>query len=84
MSDSITEVDPRILNIAKKIKALRIKNGYKSYEHFAHDHNLQRMSYWRLEKGSNLTLKTLFKVLDIHHVSVEDFFTNGKDTTLIK
>jgi DNA-binding XRE family transcriptional regulator len=83
MSESLEE-DPRILVIAKKIKALRINNGYKSYEHFAHDHNLQRMSYWRLEKGSNLTLKTLFKILDIHHVTVEDFFSNAKDGKIVK
>lgn len=83
MSESLEE-DQRILVIAKKIKALRINNGYKSYEHFAHDHNLQRMSYWRLEKGSNLTLKTLFKILDIHHVSVEDFFSNAKDGKVVK
>ena len=83
MSEPLEE-DQRILVIAKKIKALRINNGYKSYEHFAHDHNLQRMSYWRLEKGSNLTLKTLFKILDIHHVSVEDFFSNAKDGKVVK
>ncbi|MEY3417325.1 MAG: hypothetical protein RL060_1437 [Bacteroidota bacterium] len=83
MSETLEE-DQRILVIAKKIKALRINNGYKSYEHFAHDHNLQRMSYWRLEKGSNLTLKTLFKILDIHHVSVEDFFSNAKDGKVVK
>jgi transcriptional regulator with XRE-family HTH domain len=71
MSES-KDIDPRILEIAQKLKVLRIKKGYRSYEHFAHDHNLQRMAYWRLEKGSNLTLKTLFKILDIHGVSLEE------------
>lgn len=68
------EVDPEILKIANKIKALRIKNGYSSHETFAWDNNLNRVQYWRIENGSNITLKTLLKILDIHNISLSEFF----------
>jgi len=67
--------DKRIKLIAKKIKKLRILKGYSSYEDFALDFNLDRKQYWRDEKGSNITLKTLFKILDIHKISLDEFFS---------
>lgn len=70
----LEDTDPRILKIANKIKELRIKKGYTSHELFAWDNNLNRVQYWRIEKGSNITLKTLLMVLDIHKISLADFF----------
>lgn len=70
----LEDTDPRILKIANKIKELRIKKGYTSHELFAWDNNLNRVQYWRIEKGSNITLKTLLIVLDIHKISLADFF----------
>jgi transcriptional regulator with XRE-family HTH domain len=61
--------------IGERLKALRIKQGYKSYESFAIDHDLSRMQYWRIEKGlTNLTFRSLINLLNIHKISVEDFF----------
>ncbi|MBI2258363.1 MAG: XRE family transcriptional regulator [Flavobacteriia bacterium] len=60
--------------VSKKIKNLRIINGYTSYETFANDYDLDRKQYWRIENGSNITLKTLDKILSIHKISVSDFF----------
>lgn len=60
--------------VSEKIKALRFKKGYSSYETFANDFNLDRKQYWRIENGSNITLKTLEKILEIHNISVNDFF----------
>ncbi len=70
------EVDPRILKIANKLKALRIQKGYSSHESFAWDYGLNRVQYWRIEKGSNITIKTLLTVLDIHNISLKEFFEN--------
>ncbi len=67
-------LDPRIAKIAAKLKDLRIKAGYTSHESFAWDHEINRIQYWRIEKGSNITLKTLLTILDIHKVSMSDFF----------
>ena len=74
--ESIPEniVDQRIKKIANQIKELRIQKGYSSHENFAWDHNLNRVQYWRIEKGSNITLKTLITILDIHQISLSDFF----------
>ena len=66
--------DERILLVAKKIKELRIKADYTSAESFAYDHNLNRVQYWRVESGTNATLKTLLKILDIHKISLAEFF----------
>lgn len=61
--------------IGKKFEELRRKKGYKSYESFAFDHELPRMQYWRIENGrTNITLKTLVKLLVIHNMTVEAFF----------
>lgn len=66
--------DERILRIAKKIRQLRIDANYTSAESFAYDNNINRVQYWRVENGTNLTLKTLLKLLDIHKISLSDFF----------
>lgn len=68
------ELDIRIQKIATKIKQLRIDAGFTNYEYFAYEIEMSRMQYWRLEKGKNMTLETLFTVLDAHKMSLEDFF----------
>jgi transcriptional regulator with XRE-family HTH domain len=61
--------------IAQKLVELRKKKGYSSYESFAFDHDIPRMQYWRIEKGkTNITLKSLVKILAIHKLTVEEFF----------
>jgi transcriptional regulator with XRE-family HTH domain len=66
--------DQRIQTIAKKIRQLRIEANYTSAESFAYDKDINRVQYWRVENGTNLTLKTLLKILDIHKISLGDFF----------
>ncbi|GAB3828673.1 XRE family transcriptional regulator [Hymenobacter jeollabukensis] len=68
--------DPRILQIAHKLKHLRLAAGYTSYEAFAFDHDLPRVGYGRHEKGSNLTLKSLLRLLDIHGLTLAEFFAD--------
>lgn len=68
------DIDSRSQKIADKIKALRIQKGYTSHENFAWDYDINRVQYWRIEKGSNITIKTLLTILDIHGVSLSDFF----------
>jgi len=67
-------MDERILKIANKIKQLRIEKGYVSYEFFAWEHNIPRVQYWRMEKGTNFTIRTLLRILDAHEMTLEDFF----------
>ncbi len=67
-------IDPRIIKIGEKLKKLRKDKGYSSYENFAWDNNLPRMQYWRMEKGTNFTIKNLIKILDIHGLTFKEFF----------
>lgn len=60
--------------IGKKLKKLRIDSGYSSYEIFAWENNLSRIQYWKMEKGTNCTLKSLDRVLKIHKLSIMQFF----------
>jgi transcriptional regulator with XRE-family HTH domain len=75
MASEVQNTDPRLKEIALKIKELRKSSGCRSYETFALDHNLDRKQYWRVENGSNITLATLLKILDIHQISLQDFFS---------
>ena len=77
MSEQIEISNNLLLAISKKLKELRIKAGYSSYETFANDYDLDRKQYWRFENGTNLTLKTLIKILQIHKVSLMDFFNDS-------
>ena len=73
------EEDLRILKIADKIKELRLQKGYSSHENFAWDNNLSRVQYWRIEKGNNITMKTLLTILDIHKLSLSEFFKDMEE-----
>lgn len=64
----------QIKKVAKKIKQLRKDKGYTSFQDFAYEHELNRVQYWRVESGHNITLKTLFKILKIHNLTPEEFF----------
>jgi len=74
MENSEEKILLRIEKVAKKIKQLRKDKGYTSFQSFAFEYELNRVQYWRIESGRNITLKTLIKVLDIHKISLEDFF----------
>jgi len=62
--------------VAQKLRQLRIDAGYSSYETFAFDKEINRVQYWRIENGKNITLQTLFKILKLHKITPEEFF-NG-------
>jgi transcriptional regulator with XRE-family HTH domain len=61
--------------VGVKLTELRKQKGYTSHQDFAFDHDIPRVQYWRIEKGTtNLTLKSLVKILSIHELTVEEFF----------
>lgn len=72
------ELDPRLVQIGEKLKELRIKKGYTSYEQFAFDNELPRSGYGDHEKGKNMTLASLIRLLDIHEISLKVFFKDLK------
>jgi transcriptional regulator with XRE-family HTH domain len=61
--------------IGSKLTDLRKQKGYTSHEDFAYDFDIPRVQYWRIEKGkTNVTVKSLCRILSIHNISLEDFF----------
>jgi transcriptional regulator with XRE-family HTH domain len=64
--------------ISKRLKQLRKEKGFKNYEHFAYELGMSRSSYWRIEKGSNFEMKTLFRICKLLGISVQEFFTDTK------
>lgn len=74
MEDLEKNIELKINQISQKLKEIRLSKGYTSYETFAYENELNRVQYWRIESGRNITLKTLIKVLEIHKISLEEFF----------
>lgn len=67
----------RIREIAEKIRKLRIQKGYSNYEHFAIDHDLPTVQYWRIESAkTNPTIQSILKILDIHGITLKEFFSD--------
>jgi len=71
-------MDDRILQIAKRIKQLRIDKGYGSHEFFAWENKIPRVQYWRMEKRTNFTIRTFLRILDAHDMTLKIFF-DGMD-----
>jgi hypothetical protein len=63
--------------IGSRLMELRKAKGYTSHEIFCYDFDLPRMQYWRMENGkTNVTLKSLHRVVTIHKITMEDFFND--------
>jgi transcriptional regulator with XRE-family HTH domain len=74
--------DPVIKKIAERIRDLRKTKTKKSVEDFAIDNGLNRVQYWRLEKGINFTIVSLLKVLTVHKMSLSEFFKDINETEI--
>lgn len=62
-------------SIGDKLIELRKQKGYLSSVDFAKDFDLPTIQYWRMEKGrTNMTLKSLHKILTIHSMNIEELF----------
>ncbi|HYG04343.1 MAG TPA: helix-turn-helix transcriptional regulator [Chryseosolibacter sp.] len=68
-------LDSALKSIGVKLAVLRRRKGYTSHESFAYDYDIPRMHYWRIENGkTNLTIRSLMKILHIHNITLEQFF----------
>ena len=73
MAESIKQ-EEYLKRVGEGIKELRLNAGFTSAETFANEYNLNRVQYWRVEKGANITLKTLLNILSLHNLSPSVFF----------
>lgn len=63
-----------LVKIGQKLKELRQKKGYTNYENFAYEHDIPRAQYGRYEKGQDMRISSLLKVLKALDISPADFF----------
>ena len=66
--------------IGARIRALRIKAGYSSFEDFAYEHDMASSQLGRYERGaSDMRLSTLMRILEALNVTFAEFFSEGFD-----
>lgn len=66
--------DEIIQKVAERFKTLRQDMGYGNYEKFANDKDIHRAQYGRYEKGTDLRLSSLAKVLRALEITPAEFF----------
>ena len=71
--------DPRIIKIGQNLRKLRKAKGHGSYVDFANSYGLDKSQYWRLEAGIGFNVKSLLRILDIHQISLKDFFNDFEE-----
>ena len=69
--------DKELKKLGARIKQLRVKAGFTSYEYFAYEHEISRTQYARYEKGLDLRYSTLMKIISAHGLTVKEFFSEG-------
>ena len=67
----------KLNQLGNRIKELRIKKGFKNAEFFAYEHEINRSQYGKYERGEDMRVSSLFKIIEVHNISVEDFFKEG-------
>ena len=60
--------------IGAELKSMSLLAGFSCYEVFANKNNLSKIQYFKMEKGTNFTLKSLDRILKIHDISIINFF----------
>ncbi|PHN07824.1 helix-turn-helix domain-containing protein [Flavilitoribacter nigricans] len=76
------QIEQLLSLVGERLKALRKAKGYSNYEQFAYENNIGRAQYGRYEKGSDLRLSSLFRVLQAMDISPADFFAEGFESPL--
>lgn len=77
MKDNDKYIKEQLDNLGKRLKKLRLEKGFTNYEQFAYEHNIGRAQYGRYEKGSDLRLSSLLKLLRAMEIDPVEFFSEG-------
>lgn len=75
-SGLLKENQIQLEKIGNRIKQLRLKAGYTSAEKFAYDHGIDRTQYARYERGEDMRITSLLKLVAAHGTTLKEFF-NG-------
>lgn len=77
MEDLEVFTQNNIEQIGKRIRALRKEKGYTNQEKFAYEMDIARAQYSRYERGTDLKISSLSKILHAHGVTLAEFFASG-------
>jgi transcriptional regulator with XRE-family HTH domain len=72
-----TSVEKQLKSLGKRITELRKKKGFTNYEFFAYEHRIGRSQYGRYEKGTDMQFSSIIKLIEMHGISVKEFFSEG-------
>jgi transcriptional regulator with XRE-family HTH domain len=73
----LDEPQKTIKKIGARIKALRIKAGYSSYETFAYEKGIDRAQYGKYERGADMRTSSIIRVLKMLDVTIQEFYSEG-------
>ena len=68
------KANKEVEQLAKRIKTIRINQGYVNSDHFAFDHYFARTQYARYEKGEDLRFTSLVKLVHSFGITLSQFF----------
>lgn len=71
------DVDDQILKLGNRLKELRKAKGFSNYEFFAYENRIGRSQYGRYEKGVDMQFSSIIKLIQMHGISVKEFFSEG-------
>ncbi len=67
-----TRFSSEVVQLGKRIRELRVSNGYSSALKFAFDNELSSVQMVRWEQGRNLTFETLLKLARAFNISISE------------
>jgi len=74
-ADLLEEPQKMLKKIGGRLKELRIKKGFTSYEDFAYEHDIDRSQYGKYERGAaDIRVGTLVRLLGFHDLTMGEFF----------
>lgn len=65
--------------LGQRIRVVRKAKGYSSHEKFANEKDFERAQYGRYERGKNLKVSSLMRLLRALEITPADFFAEGFD-----
>lgn len=65
--------------IGAGLRQLRKERGYSNYHKLAYDMDMTHSQYGGYEKGKNMNVLTLLRILNFHKISLKDFISEYTD-----
>lgn len=79
MSKKLTPEEANFMKtVGERLREIRRNKGYGSYDFFAWENNISPTTYRNMERGKNVTLLSLRKVLKALNITLDEFFKGMK------